>query len=231
MNKHITLTLTIGKRPDLLAQTLDSLLSKISFENIVAINDFGDEETNRVFTRLCPNGNLINIGSSSGHHTAIDWLLKNVRTPYVFHCEDDWLFETTPDLESALNLLSLDSTISSVCFRKVEDFGLEPAELDSAPTIQLGSIEYRRLDGLHDQWHGYTFNPHLIGSHTLKSIGHFSNFRKERHISRSLREQGQHVAYLNPGSCKHIGADCSVSVRPSAGQRLLQQIKKWTNRG
>lgn len=227
MNQSITLTLTIGRRPDLLAQTLDSLLSRINFSNIVAINDFSDDATNQVFTKLCTKGQLISLGSPSGHHAAIDRLYRDLRTPYIFHCEDDWLFDTEPDFQSAITLLSSDQRISSVCFRQVEDFGLPPATLDSLATIKSGTIEYKRLDGLHEQWHGYTFNPHLITLHTLQNIGRFCNFKKERHISRFLRQQGRHVAYLQPGNCRHIGTDCSVSIRPTLGKTLIKKLKQW----
>lgn len=231
MNKNITLTLTIGKRPDMLAQTLDSLLSRTNFVNIIAINDFGDDATNRVFTKFCPRGQLINPELSSGHHAAIDRLYRDLHTPYVFHCEDDWLFERTPDLDSAVTLLSSDQRISSVCFRQIQDFDLEPSLLEQLQTTKSGSLEYYRLDGLHEQWHGYTFNPHLIKSQTLTTIKRFSNFKKERHVSRLLRQKGKHVAYLHPGSCRHIGADCSVSIHPSMKQRLTQQLKQWIKLG
>ena len=56
----ITLCLTIGKRPKELEESLSSLLSFLPFRHIIAINDFGDELTNDVFTKLCPHGTLIN---------------------------------------------------------------------------------------------------------------------------------------------------------------------------
>jgi len=230
MENKITLTITIGRRPDLLEQTLDSLLSRINFSNIIAINDFGDEVTNHVFRKLCPNGQLISLGSPSGHHGAIDRLYRDMHTPYVFHCEDDWLFDTAPNLQSAITLLSADPNTSSVCFRHVEDFGFQPTTIRSISTIKSEGIEYKRLDGLHDQWHGYTFNPHLISLRTLTNIGQFSKFKKERHISRFLRQQGKHVAYLHPGSCRHIGADCSVSVQMTPYKKIIKQLKQWIRR-
>lgn len=51
---NLTLCLTIGKRPEPLRQTLQSLLGQMSFAKIIAINDFGDEPTNRVFQEFAP---------------------------------------------------------------------------------------------------------------------------------------------------------------------------------
>lgn len=230
MSIPITLTLTIGRRPDLLAQTLKSCLSSISFSHIIAINDFGDEPTNLVFRQLCPDGMLISHPSPTGHHAAIDRLYCEVKTPYVFHCEDDWLFDSIPDVQGAIDLLSRDQALTSVCFRQVRDFGLTAEQLSQVTNVTSGTATYHRLDGLHEQWHGYTFNPHLIATDTLLDIGSFSRFKKERHVSRWLRKQGRHVAYIEPGNCHHIGMDCSVSVRPSFGQRLLEHFNRWARR-
>ena len=69
---NLTLCLTIGRRPELLRQTLQSLLDKVEFADIIAINDFRDEETNQVFRELCPQGTLINLNEQVGHHKAVD---------------------------------------------------------------------------------------------------------------------------------------------------------------
>lgn len=222
-----TLVLTIGRRPELLAQTLESLLPHQDFAHIVAINDFGDEATNIVFRERCPNGVLISLDSPSGHHAAIDRLYQEVRTPYVFHCEDDWLFESAPDIQTSMAVLASDNRITSVCFRRIDDFGLSPLEAEKIISVQISTASYSRLDGLHPQWHGYTFNPHLLTATAFANIGNFSRFKKERHISRWLRKQGKFVAYLNPGSCRHIGMDCSVSIRPSFKERLFKKISRW----
>lgn len=86
---EITLCLTIGMRPELLRQTLQSLLNRLTFSHIIAINDFRDEATNRVFRGLCPQGQLISLKKQLGHHAAVDYMYQQVTTPYVMHCEDD----------------------------------------------------------------------------------------------------------------------------------------------
>ncbi len=212
----ITLTLTIGRRPELLAQTLESLLPKAKFSDIIAINDFRDEETNAVFREYCPDGELIVPPHQLGHHRAVDLMYEKVRTPFIFHCEDDWLFDAQPDIGSAIMLLKERQDISSVCFRKTEDFQLDASEAARIPAVTVDGITYQRLDVLHGQWHGYTFNPHLTSIEYLRLIGGFSRFRKERHVSRHLRQLGRHVAYYEPGACHHIGHDDSVS-NPAAG--------------
>ena len=93
IDKVTTLCLTIGRRPELLRQTLESLFDQSpSFAHVIAINDFGDAPTNAVFKAMCPMGELVDLGRQVGHHAAVDAMYQRIQTPYVFHCEDDWLF-------------------------------------------------------------------------------------------------------------------------------------------
>lgn len=211
MDSSIALCLTIGRRPELLRQTLESLLSRAKFKQIIAINDFRDEETNEVFRNLCPSGTLISLPEQLGHHLAVDAMYAKVQAPYVLHCEDDWLFDQDLRIAESIQLLNALPQISMVCLREYADFGHDPAVVAQTFMQEFNGIAYRRLDRTHKQWHGYTFNPHIASIDLWKKIGPFAQFKKERHISRSLRKLGQHVAYLEPSACHHIGELDSVS--------------------
>ena len=211
MSPSVALCLTIGRRPILLRQTLESLLPIATFQQIIAVNDFGDAESNEVFKELCPSGILINLGVHMGHHRAVDAMYSKVETPFILHCEDDWLFVSKLELDDAIRLLQSTPTIGSVCLRKVSDFSFTENEAKMTVFHEKSGVKYRRLDGMHDQWHGFTFNPHIISIDEWKKIGPYSNFKKERHISRKFRGFGKYVAYLEAGSCIHIGQEESIS--------------------
>jgi hypothetical protein len=211
MNFEIDLCLTIGRRPSLLRQTLESLLHRANFNQIIAINDFRDQETNDVFKELCPKGILINLDDQLGHHGAVDLMYSKVVSPYILHCEDDWIFDSDLMLEEAIQLLRSNKYVGSVCLRKIEDFNLSEEQHTLKITQKFNNIEYCRLDGTHEQWHGFTFNPHVTSLSNWRDFGPYSVFKKERHISRKLRDLGIYVAYLQPGSCAHTGAADSVS--------------------
>lgn len=203
--ENITLCLTIGKRPNELRQTLQSLLSKVQFKHIIAINDFGDEETNAVFRELCPQGELISLGYNLGHHKAIDYMYTKITTPYVFHCEDDWEFDSLPDFDAIINLLERDAYIACVGLRKISNFNFTKTDLENIEYIDVLNLKIAKLNKLHDQWHGYTFNPHIAKLSTYQSLAPFAKFKKERHISRTFRKQEKYIAYLQDGVCYHIG--------------------------
>lgn len=230
MHSDVTLCLTIGRRPHLLRQTLNSLFERCKFENIIAINDFRDEPTNAVFRELCPEGKLISLDQQIGHHRAVDHMYSMVQTPYVFHCEDDWLFDAPIDIAGATEALKSNSQISQVCLRRLSDFNFSESEKPLITKIRVNQNDYFRLDRLHPQWHGYTLNPHISSIGTWRSLGGFSGFKKERHISRLLRTQGFFSAYASPGACLHIGELQSVSWdagNPSRYVLLRRRLKEF----
>ena len=231
----ITLCITMGKRPELLKQTLESLFQFYAFEHVIAVNDFGDEATSEVFKRICPHGQLLHLEQQQGHHPAVDLMYAQVTTPYVFHCEDDWLFTSAPNLQQAKSLLDLPS-VTVVCFRSVNTIPFESQEQQRIQLCEHQGIQFYRLDRLNSQWHGYTFNPHLAKLNLWQNNGGFSQYRKERHISRHLRAQGKYVVMECPGSCHHIGDGVSVShenhnQKPSRWKKWRRTIKWWIREG
>lgn len=218
MSNNITLCLTIGKRPQELTQSLTSLLHFVDFEHIIAINDFGDTATNDALLACCPNATLIDLGRNLGHHKAVDYMYSNVKTDYIFHSEDDWLFTAMPDLDSAKALLDKPA-VTSVGFRRIDDFIYDETARQKLTTLPAPFDDYVRADHLHDQWHGYTFNPHLAKKDLWQRYAPFAKFKKERHISRYLRKSGRYIVYQKHGVCHHIGHD-SVSRPPTLWQKI-----------
>lgn len=85
-------------------------------------------------------------------------------------------------------------------------------------------ISFERLDALHKEWHGYTFNPHLAPKSLWQQLGGFTQFAKERHVSRFLRAKGQYVAHILPEACRHIGEGRSTTGRPIT---RVKRFKNW----
>lgn len=215
MRDDITLCLTIGKRPDELRQTLQSLLSKVQFKHIIAINDFGDEQSNAVFHELCPQGELINLGYNLGHHKAVDLMYGKVTTPYVMHCEDDWEFDSVPKFDDILKFLVSEPNISMVCLRKMSDISFDKQQQSQIIHRSTGYLDIVEIHTIHEQWYGYTFNPHIASINTWKELAPFAKFKKERHISRIFRSKNKHLVYLEQGNCHHIGFDSVANPQPT----------------
>lgn len=227
---RITHCLTIGRRPDLLRQTLASL-GPLRDLPTLAINDFGDEASTAVLRECCPQGRMTGPGHHLGHHPAVDAMYAEVRTPYIFHDEDDWHFSRTDFLGAALRLLEAEPAISVVCLRATLDMPLDPADRAKIVTEARAGIRYERLDALHPQWHGFTFNPHLVRRTMWEELGGYARFAKERHLSRHLRAQGRHVAFLLPEACRHIGEGRSTVWQKPDGSGTLARIRTWLRGG
>lgn len=222
--RDVTLCLTIGNRPDLLKKTLNSLFANAHFHKVIAVNDFGDKQTNDVFKKMCPDGMLLSPDKKLGHHAAVDFMYKHIDTPYVFHCEDDWLFEKSIDLTGVIEILNKNKWMSGICFRNLLDFKISPRDFSSVVHESHDGMNFYRLDQLHDQWHGFTFNPHVASVDLWRKFGPFSFYKKERHISRAIRNQQLVMSYLQDGGCSHIGDDRSVS-HPSKNNFLSKLFK------
>lgn len=215
----------MGRRPALLSETLHSLAPLLSKIPVLAVNDFGDEESNEVFRRYCPHGCIVNPAARMGHHRAVDLMYNAVETDYVFHFEDDWHFDRCDFVEECQDLLTELPMASAICVRSASDF-LEETQLSDIPTFSATSgTRYMRLDGIHAEWYGYTFNPHIAPKATWTNVGGFSGFRKERHISRTLRTKDRFVPYLASGACRHIGQSDSVTrSRPTFTRKLKDML-------
>lgn len=224
MFPRVTLCLTIGNRPIELRRTLESLLSHAHFDAVIAVNDFRDEPTNEVFRELCPEGELVLLPEHVGHHRAADAMYARVRTPYVFHCEDDWAFERAPDLTAAMEMLE-DEHVTIVCFRDVEDVLRNRSRLQQPKPWTVAGRDCLRLSHLHRDWHGFTFNPHLAKTALWASLGGFASFSSEQAISRHLRDQGREVAYSAVSACSHIGE--GVSVSKSNDTPPFKRMRRW----
>lgn len=223
----VTLCITMGRRPELLTQTLTSLLQHAEFHHVIAINDFRDEATNAVFQKLCPTGQLISLDHQLGHHGAVDYLYSQVQTPWVMHCEDDWSFTQNLDFGSLASTLTQQPWMSGVCFRSQSDFEISPDDQTKILYETHDGLAFYRLDPLHSQWHGYTFNPHFASVDLWKRFGSFKSFKKERHISRRVRQAGLVMPYLVNGGCVHLGDDQSVSYPKNQDRTGLWKWLGW----
>jgi len=81
----------MGRRPALLARTLASL-ANFGGVRFVAVNDFGDAESNQVLLAHIPQATIVAHSSRQGHHAAVDAMYRTVETKYILHLEDDWEF-------------------------------------------------------------------------------------------------------------------------------------------
>lgn len=206
----ITLCLTAGGRPDLLEQTLASLLplSGKYFSQTLFVNDFGDKKSNKVILRHLPDAKIFFHRKQKGHHRSVDELYQAVESELIFHCEDDWVFDPVDFMPDALAVLNADPQISQVCLRRADCYLSRGYDLNGPDfqSAQAGDVSYKKaVRPTRGGWGYFTFNPTLLRKELWREIGPFKNFYREYDINKRLCELGRPTAYLSPGTCRTIG--------------------------
>jgi hypothetical protein len=152
----VTLAVTACGRPDLLHRTLSSFFAHNTFPLAAAlvVEDSGLLGVNAAVAAAFPRVTFLPQRPNAGQPAAIDYLYSHVRTPYVFHTEDDWETYRGGFIEASLRVLEAHPSVSAVMVRKVgraETYDAHPF----APLVLLHS-------DMHDRgWGGYSFNPGL----------------------------------------------------------------------
>lgn len=160
--KDTTIVLTSCNRPDLLKETLDSFFDKNSYDGIGDINIIDDSlhigcndfVKDRYDYKIKLWYNKVKLGQVR----SIDLVYQSVKTPYIFHMEEDWKFLRSEFIEKSKTLLEYDEKIITVWLRSPNDKTLKHPY--SSNTFHYNDIEYRKCESS-GIWKGFTFNPSL----------------------------------------------------------------------
>lgn len=203
----ITVVITSSNRFDLLERTLDSFfrVCKYRVERIIINEDSGNAEcARRIINKYGGIVHLLYHPHREGLSTALDNLIKNVNTPFVFTCEDDWLFEANPEFmhqSMAIMLNNLD--VHQVWIRHKTDHGHPLGNV-----FQLDGVPVREvLKNYQGHWGGFSFNPTLRRMSDIKHFfpNGFAEFGDEAVCSRHVEKMGYRAVSLEHSAIKHIG--------------------------
>ena len=231
----VTLCVTSCGRPDLLRQTLDSLLAHNRFDDKWLIEDAGDRRVADYLDEVGWGKGVILNEARLGQMRSIDRLYAEVATPYIFHCEDDWLFNPVDLLPACNRVLDAEPDVSCVSVRKLSD--LPPVAHKRLERRQAGDVHYAvvPLDA-HPEWFGFTFNPGLSRLSLWQHYGPYAELGSEVRISLKMKRDGLTCAFLDPGACHHIGAEAHVADPFQAARpkglfgRLKRSLRKRADR-
>lgn len=220
----VTVVLTSCNRLNLLKETLESFF----FCNTYPINEFiliedSGKITSQEIKECIPQSfqesvSIIINKTPLGQLKSIDKAYANIKTKYVFHCEDDWLFYRSGFIEDSKKVLEHDKYILSVWLRNYHH-DLQPG---SAGTMSLedrqtvGNINYGRV---HFEIEGnacFSLNPALRYYEHYPEQGYSALAgNKAVHIetvmSRFFDSKGFYSVLLERSAVKHIGWDEHVA--------------------
>ena len=216
----ITGVLTSCKRYDLLSKTLVNFfaMNTAPLEKLIVVEDGPDipEDVRRGFGKYPVE--WISTGRRVGQIAAIDYAYSRVRTPYIFHLEDDWLFHRPGFVEKSLVVLESNPKCLQVWLRSLTDTQRHPVN----PHVYCDhGVAWRRMAFdyvLMGEWHGFSFNPGLRRLCDYVSIGGFGIHTRfdpskpglaESAISKLYRKRDFFAAILSDGDgagyVRHIG--------------------------
>lgn len=211
-NKDVTVVLTSCGRHDLLAKTVESF----DRFNTYPVADKLIIEDGPKVPPYFSDWLICNTVERVGQIKAIDTAYSLVKTPYIFHLEDDWEFYAPGFIERSMQILEKHPKIITVWLRAEYDTNGHPLKampFDFGTDIKLLSRSYK--------WKGFTFNPGLRRLSDYQLLGSYGSvtrwdsrqpWRSEMEIGLQYHRRGFYAAiFPGEGYVKHIGHGRHVS--------------------
>ena len=208
-NNKVTFVLTSCKRFDLLEPTLISFLKYNTYpiEEYIIIEDSSNIDKLNLVLKKFPNVKFTALYNDPqiGQLRSIDKAYSQVKTDYIFHCEDDWLFYRHGFIEKSFSILLENEKVINVWLREQNDTNKHPLETTVHQTTD--GIQYKYLQtGFQGGWHGFTFNPGLRRTKDYELIKPYSNWLDELDLSNEYYHTYQfRGVILVDGSVRHLG--------------------------
>ena len=226
----VTICVTSCARLDLLQRTMESFRRLNTGGRFLLSEDSADAVTTAAVRAAYPDVTVLDGPKRLGLMNSIDRIYSRVDTPYIFHLEDDWLFETGVDWEGAIALLEARKDVANVTVRAFDEIKAKYGSRSSRFELNGREFQIMRLDA-HPEFFGWSPNPGLIRTDLYLSHAPFVRMLPDQ-MSALIKKEGQVQAYMLPGVARHIGhgrnaPDPTMPPRPtSQPAKLLRAVKK-----
>ena len=209
LKNSVTFVLTSCKRFDLLEPTLTSFLKYNTYpiEEYIIIEDSPNIEKLNIVLEKFPGIHFTVLYNDPqiGQLRSIDKAYSLVKTDFIFHCEDDWLFYRSGFIENSFSILLENEKVINVWLREQNDTNGHPLETTVHKTSD--GVQYKYLEPeFQGGFHGFTFNPGLRRTEDYELIKPYSNWPDEIDLSNEYyhKYQFRGVILLN-GYVRHLG--------------------------
>ncbi|WP_424947568.1 glycosyltransferase family A protein [Candidatus Spongiihabitans sp.] len=213
----VTVVLTSCGRFDLLAQTLITFFENNTYpiSQFILIEDSGKAEVSDFIpAEYRERIDLIINQPQIGQVSAIDTAYRLVKTDYIFHCEDDWLFYRPGFIEDSKTVLEAEPQSLMVHLRSYHHdlafYGARAWVLAERKTVQ--NIAYYRVNTTLSHSQCFSFNPGLRRRAQYPDGGYASLVAKgqspadmEMIASEHYAAQGYFAVLLENDAVKHTG--------------------------
>jgi len=192
----ITVTITTCNRLDLLKQTIDSFLLHNSYPIAEYLMTDDSDNTNIAKELELQYGNRFKIFHNSpklGLSKSLDVLFGAASNEYIFHLEDDWLFDRSGFIEDSLSIMTHQLDVHQVWVRHRSD---TPHKHNKDGTLSLWQ-----------NWNGYSWNPGLRRKSDYQKMfpDGLQVYGEEFDCMQHTKNFDYKVISLINTSCYHIG--------------------------
>jgi len=176
----ITVVITSAGRKEYLVPTLESMRKHLKYDGKIywyIIDDLPDSKETREFIKNSNFDLTILNSKNKGLGYSLNKIYSEIKTKYVFHCEDDWLFMRDVPLNKTINLFEKNKLSQLILNKK--------------------SFNERRIDPENKQiingkkfaiYNGFSFNPHLTTINIFRKFMPFSYAYTEEVWSMKYRQ-------------------------------------------
>lgn len=210
MTDKMTFVLTSCGRTFLLDKVLKSFFkyNNYKFQEMYLVEDSFDSGVYREVKKKW--GSKINIicnNKKKGQIKSIIETYKKIKTPYIFHCEDDWLFTKPNFIEDSLEILKTDKKIIQVWLESKKS--ASRLDIFTYGKVQsINGVKFRRVfckEGW--EWGHFSFRPGVKRIADYELIGGYNKFKNELDISLKYKELGFYTVILEKPAVIDIGED------------------------
>jgi glycosyltransferase involved in cell wall biosynthesis len=206
MYNDVTMVLTSCNRLDLLEKTILSI-PKLTLNKIpkkILIDDSADQNCFEKLKKENKNGYLIEWTlllneEKLGQPGSIDRAYSEVKTKYVFHCEDDWYFEDGNFIDRSLPILEKYDNILQVTFRSDS-----PHPVCDDVYEEGTDFEFEVLVPGYNGWPGFTYNPNLFRFSAYEEIKPIVG-KTEKDVGLIYKDKELFTVALKHRTVSHIG--------------------------
>jgi hypothetical protein len=220
----VTVCLTSCARMDLLRRTLASFAAFNPGGGLIVSEDSGDPAMRDAIASEFPSATLIWAPERLGQMRSIDRMFSRVTTPYLFHLEDDWLFDGAVDWAALIRLLETRSDVANIAVRDFEEIKPKYRARSDRTVIEGQVFQVMRTDA-HPEFFGWSNGPGLQRTKTYFEYAPFAALRHDQ-VSARIKADGGREAFALPGVAHHIGQQRNV-VDPTTPPRAKSKVGKY----
>ena len=226
----VTVCVTSCGRLDLLAETLKTFQAFNPGGKYLISEDSTDAAVIAAVSARHPDARVLSGAQRLGIMGSIDRLYSEVTTSYVFHLEDDWVFDGPVDWATSIAFLTERPDVAQVCVRAIDE--IKPNHRARSDRQAFGGRDFQIMHlASHPEFYAWSPNPGLMKMDLYRAYAPFARVQPDQ-MSGVMKKDGLRQAFLLPGVARHIGqgrnvVDPTMPARPkSRVHKLLRAIKK-----